>query len=204
VLHERTGAERGCSQLSPTGSHNDWVKLRRAISVERPALEPAAEADFPTAWSATGCRPRCSQVYWWAGGLATVMASTARVESDFSRLRLAKASRRAWFRCISLEGPLQAQQLPRVAKVTGPGTRVPPLSPRVLNGHLHRMQLQRATQNSLERQACFQPELAAAGIPRRTRCNQQRVVTFNNCCNSTVPQWSQSLSVRHVESPTTA
>jgi hypothetical protein len=155
VLHERTGAERGYSQLSPTGSHNDWVKLRRAISVERPALEPAAEADFHTAWAATGCRPRCSQVYWWAGGLATVMASTARVESDFSRLRLAKASHRDGFRCIPLEGPLRAQQLPRVAKVTGPGTRVPPLSPRVLNGHLHRMQLQRATQNSLERQACF-------------------------------------------------
>jgi hypothetical protein len=185
------------------GAHTEWVKLGRAISTERPAMEPVAEADFATAWSATICRARYPHLHWFAGRLATVVASTARLESDFSRLRFTRTSQRARLRCTSLEGPLQGQQLQCVAKLAGPETRVPTLSPRVLNGHLCLLQLRRATQHDLERQACSQPELAAAILKRECR-NQQRVVIISNCCYSTVPQWSQSLSWRNVVSPTAA
>jgi hypothetical protein len=58
--------ERGARLQS---AHNDWVKLRRAISAERPALEPAAEADNAPAWSATNCRARYPHLYWFAGRL---------------------------------------------------------------------------------------------------------------------------------------
>jgi hAT family C-terminal dimerisation region len=75
----------------------------------------AAALSFSEAWHHEASR--FPNLLNFCGGIACMMATTAAVESDFSRLRGAKNEYRSSLSCTALEGIMQATELIRIQTI---------------------------------------------------------------------------------------
>ena len=93
--------------------------LKQAVATEPvllSALKATAKNSFHEAWNAAG--HRFTELRTFAGGLASVLPTTARVEGDFSIMGYRRDDNCANLSIFSLEGVLHSKQYTKLKKST--------------------------------------------------------------------------------------
>jgi hypothetical protein len=80
----------------------------------RVELEDLSRRSFKESWDQISSQ--YPELFAFCGMIASVMSTTAFVESDFSRLRGAKSDHRCNMSCLSLEGINQVSDLVIISK----------------------------------------------------------------------------------------